>query len=99
MPDYKLSKKAVEDLSAIWNYTYDKWSEKQADLYYKMLLDNCAKIAENPLLGKNYEGILDQFYGLRAGNHIIFYRKIEKNLVEITRILHERMDLENRIVD
>jgi toxin ParE1/3/4 len=25
---------AVTDLNAIWNYTYSKWSEIQADKYY-----------------------------------------------------------------
>ena len=40
MAKYKLSNKAVNDLTAIWNYTFDKWSENQADKYYLMLLEN-----------------------------------------------------------
>lgn len=92
-----LTNKAVDDLSKIWNYTVDGWSEKQADFYYQMLLDNCKEIAENPVLGKNYEGIVKLMYGHRAGRHIIFYRKLNVNEVEITRILHEQMDLKNRI--
>lgn len=35
----------------------------------------------------------------KAGRHIIFYRKIEENEVEITRILHDQMDLKNRILE
>lgn len=31
MVRYKLTNKAVEDLTQIWNYTIDKWSENQAD--------------------------------------------------------------------
>ena len=31
MAKYHFSNKAVEDLSAIWNYTFDAWSEHQAD--------------------------------------------------------------------
>jgi toxin ParE1/3/4 len=34
---YKLTYKAVEDLTKIWDYTFDKWSEKQADKYFEML--------------------------------------------------------------
>ena len=97
MANYILTNKAVYDLSEIWNYTIDCWSEKQADFYYQMLLDNCKEIAENPALGKNYEEILKQIYGHRAGRHITFYRKLNTNEVEITRILHEQMDLKNRI--
>lgn len=47
MAKYKFTNKAVFDLTQIWNYTVNKWSEDQE--------------------------------------------------VEITRILHEQMDIENRI--
>ena len=97
MAKYSLTNKAIEDLSEIWNYTFDFWSERQADIYYQMLLENCREIAEKPDIGKNYEGIVNLLFGLRAGRHIIFYRKVNANEVEITRILHERMDLKNRI--
>ncbi len=99
MPNYTLTNKAVEDLSGIWNYTFDTWSEKQADRYYQMLLDNFAEIAENPNIGKNYSGIANQLFGFKAGRHIIFYRNLDVDLVEITRILHEQMDLKNRVND
>ena len=33
MANYSLTKKAVQDLKQIWNYTYDNWSESQADKY------------------------------------------------------------------
>jgi toxin ParE1/3/4 len=54
MAKYKLSNKAVDDLTGIWNYTFDKWSENQADKYYFMLLENCNEVAFNPALGKNH---------------------------------------------
>lgn len=97
MAKYTLTNKAVEDLSDIWNYTFERWSEQQADFYYQMLLENCREISDKPDIGKNYEGIIIQLFGLRAGSHIIFYRKLNQNEVEITRILHEQMDLKNRI--
>lgn len=97
MAEYKLTNKAVEDLSKIWNYTFEVWSEKQADRYYAELISNCIEIAENPNLGKNYEGISKQLLGLKTNRHIIFYRTLNPNYVEITRILHERVDLKKRI--
>lgn len=97
MAEYKLTNKAVEDLTGIWNYTFDKWSEKQADRYYNLLLDSCQDIADNPELGKNYEGITPELFGLKTNRHIIFYRKLIDQPIEITRILHEQMDLKNRI--
>lgn len=97
MPNYHLTNKAVADLSTIWNYTYDYWSEKQADNYYNMLLENCNVISNKPNIGKNYDEIIKQLFGFRAGHHIIFYRKLNPNKIEITRILHEQMDLKKRI--
>ena len=99
MAEYKLTNKAVEDLSKIWDYTFEVWSENQADKYYDELISNCQEIAENPDLGKNYEGISMQLLGMTANRHIIFYRTVNKNYIEITRILHERMDLKNRLTE
>ena len=99
MAEYKLTNKAVEDLSKIWDYTFEVWSEQQADKYYDGLVSNCQEIAENPDFGKNYEGISKQLLGVEANRHIIFYRTLNENYVEITRILHERMDLKKRITE
>jgi toxin ParE1/3/4 len=97
MPDYKLTHKAVEDLTGIWNYTVEKWSEKQADKYYRLLIDNFDELSRNPGLGKSYSDIIENILGFRVGRHIIFYRIIQSNKIEILRILHEKMDLKNRI--
>ena len=97
MAKYKLTNEAVADLSKIWEYTYEVWSEKQADKYYDILILNCEEIAENPDLGQIYEGISKQLLGVKVNKHIIFFRTINENYIEITRILHERMDLKKRI--
>ena len=97
MPGYKLTHKAVEDLTGIWNYTVQKWSEKQADKYYRLLIDNFDELSRNPGLGKSYSDIIENILGFRVGRHIIFYRIIQSNKIEILRILHEKTDLRNRI--
>ena len=97
MAKYRFSNKAVEDLSTIWNYTFDIWSEIQADLYYEMLINSCQEIAKNPSLGKNYEEITKNLFGYRASKHVIFYRIISNEEIEIVRILHGSMDLKNRV--
>jgi toxin ParE1/3/4 len=88
---------AIDDLNAIWTYTYDEWSEKQADKYYVSLEFACLQIGENPELGKEYEEIKSNLLGLRTGKHIIFYQVVNDQKIEIIRILHERMDLINRL--
>jgi toxin ParE1/3/4 len=97
MAKYFLTNKAVEDLSTIWNYTYEVWSENQADKYYELLVDACSAISENPAMGKNYDEIDKNILGYRINQHIIFYRLIAPSEIEVLRILHGRMDLKNRI--
>ena len=99
MAKYYLTNRAVEDLTQIWNYTFETWSEKQADKYYNLLIDSFEEIGRNPMIGKNYEGVVKDLYGLRAMRHIVFYRIINQKRIEITRILHERMDLKNKLGD
>lgn len=94
MAKFRLTNKAVKDLSDIWNYTFDTWSEQQADRYYEMLIASCQQVAENPqLLGKRYDEILEGLRGFKAQKHILFYQILPTGEVEIIRILHERMDL------
>ena len=97
MAKFHLTNKALEDLSKIWEYTYEVWSENQADKYYELLLDACRELAKNPKVGKNYDHINPELLGYTANKHIIFYQIISKTEVLIVRILHERMDLENRL--
>lgn len=97
MPPFKFTNKAVKDLSDIWIYTVETWSESQADKYYKLIINACSAIAKKPQIGKVYPEIYPGLKGKRISKHIIFYRVREDESIEITRILHERMDLNNKL--
>jgi toxin ParE1/3/4 len=97
MAKYLITNKAVDDLSKIWDYTYETWSEHQADKYYFELLEDCKVLADNQSLGKNYDEINQEILGYISGLHIIFYRILSESESEITRFLHARIDLKNRI--
>ena len=91
--------KANEDLNNIWNYTYENWSEAQADKYYATIKFTCKEIGKNPELRKIYNGVSENLLGIKIEKHIIFYTSVSENEVEIVRILHERMDLKNRLTE
>jgi toxin ParE1/3/4 len=99
MTKYHLTNKALDDLSEIWNYTYEVWSENQADKYYYDLLNDCEELSKKQTLGRNYVEIEEEIFGFKSGQHIIFYRIQNRYEIEITRILHSKMDLKNRIQD
>ena len=95
MSNYVLTNRALKDLSDIWNYTYDTWSEIQADKYYNDILKECSQLSKNPTSGKDYSNLIDDLRGAKINKHIIFFRR--QNEIEIERILHERMDFKTRL--
>ena len=94
-----LRQEAIDDLNNIWFYTFETWSETQADKYYATIKMACNGIADNPNVGKEYDGINKNLLGVKSEKHIIFYQIINPKRIEIIRILHERMDLKNRITE
>lgn len=99
MAGFYFTNRAVADLNQIWEYTIEKWSERQADKYYNELIKACDKISRNRNTGKRYGKIVPDLFGFHVNRHIIFFRRIKSDNVEITRILHESMDLKNRILE
>lgn len=94
---YQLTTRAVDDLSDIWNYTFDTWSEPRLNRYYQMLLGHCQDITDGLVVGKPYSDVIDDLFGSAIGQHIFFYHRVQEDLKEIVRILHGRMDLRRRL--
>lgn len=89
---------AILDLKAIWLYTLHTWSLTQADRYHALIIKEIEFLAANPKSGKNQQHIRAGYYSSKIKSHIIFYKILDSEL-EIIRILHERMDLPNRLKD
>jgi toxin ParE1/3/4 len=95
---YVISKKAIADLEQIWLYTVEKWSVVQADRYYNLIFDEINFICKNNNAGKSMENVRKGYRASKVKSHLIFYR-VQNNTIEVIRILHERMDIENRLKD
>jgi toxin ParE1/3/4 len=97
---YQLSQLAYQDLEIIWLYTFENWSVEQADRYINLLINEIEYISNNPFSGSDYSSVREGYFRSRIKSHFIFYRINRKNnIVEIIRILHQRMDIENRLKD
>ena len=97
MAKYHITRKAVEDLSAIWEYTSSTWSESQADFYYNKLVKAFQSIAaRHTSTDREYTEIKSGLFGRRCEKHIIFYKLDINSDIEILRILHEKMDIEHK---
>lgn len=97
MAKYRLTNEALKDLEDIWIYSYEKWSVDQADRYYKLIIDEIEYIASNPLLGRSMNHIKEGYRSSKVKSHLVFYRIGLNKTIEIVRILHQRMDVEERM--
>ena len=94
---YRISKQAIDDLNDIWVFTFHNWSKEQADRYYDLIIGEIEFIADNYLIGKSAEQTRKNYRVTKVKSHLIFYRKVENEIVEIVRILHQRMDIKKRL--
>ncbi len=94
---YRISNQALDDLNDIWVYTLHKWSKDQADRYYDLIIGEIEFVADNYLTGKSAEQTRKNYRVTKIKSHLIFYRKVEYDIVEIVRILHQRMDIKKRL--
>jgi|GEM_PF-154562 len=103
-----LRQEAIDDLNDIWDYTFERWSEDQADKYYSMLKFACERIGVNPDIGKKYAGIKRGLLGFKSEKHIIFYQTISEGEIVVMRLKsikplqctrNEILDRDNLIVD
>ena len=94
----KVSRAAADDLESMWLYTVEHWSMEQADRYVSMIIDEFHRIMRDPRVGKDFGHIRAGYLGKKVGPHLVFYRMNDADsAIEIMRVLHGRMDLENQL--
>ncbi len=97
MTDYRLRPSAEEDIDAICNYTCRSRSEAQADRYIDDLFDPFERLSLTPQLGQKAFVVATDYRRLRVNHHLIFYREVEADGIEVVRIIDERADLANKL--
>ena len=96
MNNYRISKAAILDLEKIWVYTLKNWSADQADQYVSLLIDEIKYLATNFESGKNIDQIKHGFRVSKVKLHLIFYKEADE-IIDVVRILHQRMDIKNQL--
>ncbi len=96
---YRISEKAVEDLEKIWIHTFEKWSLEQADRYYNLIISEIEFIAEHPLAGRPINYIKDGYRLSVIKSHLIFCKQGTDGIIEVIRIMHQKMDVDSRLND
>ena len=97
MQSYHISKKAILDLEQIWLYTYKKWSLEQADRYHNLIINEIEFISKNVNLSRKIDYIRPNYRMSKVKSHLIFYKLTDSNIIKVIRILHQRMDIKNKL--
>ena len=71
MASYRLSAKADEDLSRLYEYGILHYRQDRADQYYNGLIERCEELAENPRLWPSVDHIRPGYRRSVYGRHSI----------------------------
>jgi toxin ParE1/3/4 len=93
--ELRLRPLAEADLEEIWLYSFKRWSVEQADKYVGDLVTTMKDLARGAKIGRVCTAG-DGYFQYAVGSHLIFYRASNVAL-DVTRILHQRMDVERRL--
>ncbi len=89
-----ISPAALSDLEEIWIYTLKKWSKEQADRHYSLLIDEIEFLQSNYYTGKSAEYIRPGYRVSFVKSHIIFYKIVDDQKLEVIRILHQSVNID-----
>jgi toxin ParE1/3/4 len=89
---YVLSPRAKLDLEEIWSYTEDHWAFDQAEQYIREIRRHVEITAASPKTGRPCPEVRAGYFRYRVGSQFLFYRIAGDDVVDVVRILYERMD-------
>ena len=96
---YRLSPQAERDLEGIWRYTFENWSAEQANRYHNQIMAAIGGLANGSRQGRPIDDIRPGYRKLAVASHFLFYRITDAGIIDIIRILHQRMDAASRLSD
>jgi len=92
-----LSLKAKTDLSEIWDYTYSEWGVEQAEKYvrdlWSVMQEQTRELTKSVDIGDVRKG----YRKVRSGSHVIFFKVTREGVVDVVRILHQKMDFDRHL--
>jgi toxin ParE1/3/4 len=97
MKGYILSPAAQADVEDIWDYTVKRWGLDQAEHYTRLIHTACEELAQGKRLSRSAEDVRPGYHRALAESHIIFFRRMDTGMINIIRILHQRMDIERHL--
>lgn len=91
---YELSLFADKDLEDIFDYTLEKFGEKQAISYVSSFVPLFEQLVKNLSIGRQRDEIKKGLMSIPHEEHLVFFR-ILRNHIRIVRVLHGSRDITN----
>jgi len=92
MKHVQYSKKSLEDLENITDYTAQMWGTNQAKVYLKDIRDKVHQIANGEAIVQVLHILRPGMLKVRVNRHIVVFESTDAT-VRIIRILHDSMDI------
>lgn len=98
MAEFRLTTRAIFDLSEMADFTIQSFSIEQARLY-RDGFNNCFEVlAENPQLGRRATELMPNLRRYDHQSHVVFYIPRDTDIF-IVRILHQRLDFKQYLTN
>lgn len=93
----RLTPRARADLDVIWSFSRQQWGPRKADAYVRAIARAFDDIASGTAPGLRADDVREGYFRLLVGAHVLFYRGGGEGVIEIVRILHQRMDVSRHL--
>ena len=97
MSRYVLSPGAHADLEQIWDYTCERWDDDQAEEYVREIQHAIDRVVDNPMIGRACDEVRPGYRKHAVGSHTLYYRIALGDVIDVVRILHQRMDVDRHL--
>lgn len=97
MSRYVLSPAAKADLEKIWDYTRERWSDDQAEGYVREIQRAIERVVDNPRIGRPCDEVRAGYRRHAVGSHTLYYRITSGGLIDVVRVLHQRMNVDRHL--
>lgn len=97
MNRYVLSPAARADLEEIWDYTCWRWDDDQAEEYVREIQRAIERVVDNPMIGRACDELRPGYRKHAVGSHMLYYRIVSGDVINVVRILHQRMDVDRHL--
>lgn len=93
MAKYYLTERAAIHLRQIYNYTVERWGEKQAGIYMQKIVKHFQTLAAKPEIGRSRKDNPAQYFMAEIEKHHAIYRKFRGGII-VAAVLHTKRDIE-----